>query len=86
MQCAGLGLALGQDASARKFCACVWTRGQGQGTEQTKVQHMQKQPGQVKPYVGHLRMQAVDDAQGWRWCCGEQGAGLLHNWTRQSYA
>ena len=36
VQCAGLGLALGQDASARKFCACIWTRGQGEGTEQTK--------------------------------------------------
>lgn len=74
------GVSLGQDASARKFHACVWTRGQGRavrGQNRQKVEHVQKKPGQAEPHVGHLRMQAVDGAQGWRWSCGELGAGEL---------
>lgn len=51
--------------------------GAGGGQNRQKVEHVQKKPGQAEPHVGHLRMQAVDDTQGWRWCCGEQGAGEL---------
>lgn len=54
------------------LCLCL-DKGVGEETEQTEVQ-LVKKPGQVNPHVGHLRMQAVDDAQGWQSCCGEPGS------------
>lgn len=51
--------------------------GWGRRQSRQKVQLVQKKPGQVNPHVGRLRMQAVDDAQGWQSCCGEQGAEEL---------